>query len=224
MHRVDKKNPDTAVSTEHKTCHLNCICVYTVYVWFLWWKLTTFSGQLTRGTLSWYSAGGGTQTGSVGCCSVGCCCVDFGLSLTATAGVDRDAAPAAPAAAAAATTAVAGTAVWAAAVETVAVVELGGLSLVDASPSPSTRLPTAGWDTFVLLVLPRLPVLLRRSSAPSGLERVRGLSSTGRSSPSAGPGSGVSMEICVTMKIPRFSRVIPKKIESSSCTLFSKCF
>lgn len=146
---------------------------------------TTFSGQLTRGTLSWYSAGGGT-----GVVSAGCCCVGFGLSLVATAAVESgtEALVAAPAAA------VAGAAVWAAAVEIVTVVELGGLSLVEASPSPSTRLPTAGWDMFGILLPPRLPVLLRRSSAPSGLERVRGRSSTRRSSPSAGPGSGVSMD------------------------------
>lgn len=86
-----------------------------------------------------------------------------------------------------------GATVWAVVAETVVVVELGGLSLVEASPSPSTRLPTAGCGVLGLL-LPRLPVLLRRSSAPSGLERVLGRSSTDRSSPSAGPGCGVSMD------------------------------
>ena len=54
----------------------------------------------------------------------------------------------------------------------VIVVEIGVLSLLDASPSPSTRLPTAGC-VVLALTLPRLPVLLRRSSAPSGLERVQ---------------------------------------------------
>lgn len=64
---------------------------------------TTFSGQLTRGTLSWYSAGGGTVV-----VSGGCCCVGFGLSLAATAAVDSGtvapAADAAPEGAAGATT------------------------------------------------------------------------------------------------------------------------
>lgn len=147
---------------------------------------TTFSGQFTRGTLSWYSAGEGTDV-----VSVGCCCVDFGLSLVDTAVVDSG--TAALAAAVAPVTAVGATA-WAVDTEMVAVVELGGLSLVEASPSPSTRLPTAGWDMLGFPLPPRLPVLLRRSSAPSGLERVRGRSSTRRSSPSAWPGSGVSID------------------------------
>lgn len=149
--------------------------------------LTTFSGQLTRGTLSWYSVWGGTGVGSVGCC----CCVGFDRSLVVAADVDRG--TVGLAAAAAVTTAV-GAADWAAAADTVEVVELGVLSLVEASPSPSTRLPTADWDMFGFVFPPRLPVLLRRSSAPSGLERVRGRSSTRCSSPSAGPGSGVSMD------------------------------
>lgn len=122
--------------------------------------------------------------------SVGCCCVGFDRSLVAAAAVDRG--TVALAAAAAVTTAVG--ADWAAAADTVEVVELGVLSLVEASPSPSTRLPTADWDMFGFVFPPRLPVLLRRSSAPSGLERVRGRSSTRCSSPSAGPGSGVSMD------------------------------
>lgn len=123
---------------------------------------TTFSGQLTRGALSCTSAAGGRG-------GAGDACTGFGLSFTAEA--------------AGATVQMAGA--IAAGTAEVAVVELGALSLLEASPSPSLRLPTAGCGALLLLML--------RSSAPSGLERVRGLGSAGRSSPSAWPGSDVSM-------------------------------
>lgn len=106
-------------------------------------------------------------------------CAGFGLSLAGGVVVLTAAGVVAAAAEVAATVVV-----------VVVVLALGGLSVLAASPSPSLRLPTAGWG---VLLPPILPLLLGRSSAPSGLERVRGLSSTSRSSPSAGPGSGVSM-------------------------------
>lgn len=139
-------------------------------------RLTTFSGQLTLGARSWSSEARGICEASEGW-------LGLGLSLAAVieAGTALDMTLAVVAAAAA---------MGAEIVVVMVDVEPGGLSVLAASPSPSTRLPTVGCEGGGLF---RPPLLLRLSSAPSGLERVLSRSSAIRSSPSAGPGSALSI-------------------------------
>lgn len=132
---------------------------------------------MTLGTRSWSSAAGGVCAANEGW-------LGLGLSLAEAAietGTELDMMLAVVVAAAA---------MGAGIVVVMVDVEPGGLSVLAASPSPSTRLPTVGCEGGGLF---SPPLLLRLSSAPSGLERVLGRSSAIRSSPSAGPGSALSI-------------------------------
>lgn len=188
----------------HKTHHYdkdltNIICLGIIsLVW-----LTTFSGQLTLGARSWTSEAGRTCDGSEGW-------LGLGLSLAGAieAGTVFDMALAVDVAAAA---------MGAEIVVVMVDVDPGGLSVLAASPSPSTRLPTVGCEGGGLF---RPPLLLRLSSAPSGLERVLGRSSAIRSSPSAGPGSALS--ITHTLSLDQESANVFRTIEKKPYIIYCR--